>query len=436
MARLTAGAQELAHEAFLFFYPLLTMEVTRLQQTMEDPDGVRASGAPANEFFHMRQYPSAEFRSVVRPNFDTLYSSVFLDLTGGPVVITVPDAGDRYFMLPMLDMWTDVFANPGTRTTGNGPQRLVIVPPGYTGEVPDGADRIQAPTPHVWIIGRIQTNGPGDYDAVNAFQDSLGLEMLGGSLTTVPTVAGVTPTTEPLAFVNGLNASEFLTAAAATLAVNPPHSTDYDQLARLRQLGIVPGHPWDASRFSDSDLETIQQGMAAAFADLRVAAARLGVHANGWTMQTETMGVYGNYYLKRAMIALLGLGANPAEDAVYPLLLKDDDGEPLSGEIDYVIHFDVAQLPPADAFWSVTMYDEGGYQAANELNRFAIGDRDSLTYDDDGSLDLYLQHTRPSQGDSNWLPSPTGRLGVTMRLYAPGPAALNGEWTPPVVRKA
>jgi hypothetical protein len=146
--------------------------------------------------------------------------------------------------------------------------------------------------------------------------------------------------------------------------------------------------------------------------------------------------VYGNFYLKRAIIAMAGLGANPPEDAIYPLNVGDADGQPLDGDHDYVLHFDKDELPPVDAFWSVTMYDADGFQAANELNRFALGDRDPLSYNGDGSLDLYLQHEHPgADREANWLPAPRGPLGVTMRLYAPRPEALQGEWNPPPVRR-
>jgi len=159
--------------------------------------------------------------------------------------------------------------------------------------------------------------------------------------------------------------------------------------------------------------------------------------ANGWQMNTDTMGVYGNYYLKRAFVALVGLGANQPADASYPLNVADADGQPIRGEHRYVLHFAAAELPPVDAFWSVTMYDADGFQVANTLNRFAIGDRDALQYNPDGSLDLYIQHESPgADKESNWLPSPAqGALGVTMRLYAPRPEALDGRWNPPAVQK-
>ena len=164
----------------------------------------------------------------------------------------------------------------------------------------------------------------------------------------------------------------------------------------------------------------------------------LAAVVNGWQMNTNSMGAYGNFYMKRAIVAMIGLGANQPEDAIYPLIISDADGNPIEGGKRYVLHFSKAELPPVDAFWSVTMYDEVGFQIANELNRFAIGDRDALKYNTDGSLDIYIQHESPGgDKESNWLPSPAkgGPLGVTMRLYAPKPQALDGRWVPPAIKK-
>ena len=158
---------------------------------------------------------------------------------------------------------------------------------------------------------------------------------------------------------------------------------------------------------------------------------------NGWQMGTDNMGVYGNSYLKRAIIAMIGLGANQPEEAIYPMCVCDADGSPLDGKNNYLLHFGKEELPPVEAFWSVTMYDAEGFQTANVLNRFAIGDRDELKFNTDGSLDLYIQHDSPrADKESNWLPAPLCPLGVTMRLYAPKAEALDGRWNPPAIRKA
>lgn len=435
MSTLSDDLRTLSYEAALYFYPLVTMDITRLQ-AINAPAGTKPGFGPPNEFHHFRAFPTADFRNVVRPNFDTLYSSAFLDLTAGPVILHAPDTDDRYYMLPLIDMWTDVFANPGKRTTGTDAKDFVVTGPGYTGELPDGLPVIAAPTPYVWIIGRTQTNGPADYDAVHKVQDGYSITPVGEAPNHVVDPEYDT-TTEPLKLVNNMSAADFFTYAADLLAVNPPHPTDFSQLARIANLGIVAGESFDASRFSAEELAEIDTGRAAALQDMLAALNTLGTNIDGWTTFTETMGVYGNYYFKRAVVTLVGLGANPAEDAVYPLLTADADGNPVAGENDYVIHFDADKLPPAYAFWSVTMYDAEGFQVANELDRFAIGDRDPLTYNADGSLDLYLQHTNPGPvRESNWLPAPLGPLGITMRLYAPKREVLDGRWHPPAVHKA
>jgi len=159
--------------------------------------------------------------------------------------------------------------------------------------------------------------------------------------------------------------------------------------------------------------------------------------ANGWSMNTDTMGVYGNYYLKRAIVAQVGLGANLPEDAIYPLNLGDETGKPLDGANKYTLHFDKATAPPVNAFWSVTLYDADGYQVPNTLNRFAVSSWMPFKYNGDGSLDLYFQNENPGkEKEANWLPAPKGAFNLTMRLYAPQSEALTGKWNPPPVVKA
>ena len=205
----------------------------------------------------------------------------------------------------------------------------------------------------------------------------------------------------------------------------------------MRRLGLRPGESFDFDRL-DPAIQTALDGVpAAALKLMQATLPRLAKVVNGWEMNTDSIGVYGNFYLKRAIVSMVGLGANQPDDAIYPLNVADGDGQPLDGTHDYILHFDKDELPPVDAFWSVTMYDAEGFQAANPINRFAIGDRDDLTYNEDGSLDLYVQHDSPGDGhESNWLPAPRGPLGVTMRLYAPAPQALDGRWTPPPIRRA
>jgi len=433
--------QPLAAEAYSYFYPLISMDVSRLQFT-DLSHGQQLGHGPTNTFAHVQQFPLADFRGVVAPNFDTLYSASWLDLTEGPLVVHVPDTAGRYYLLPMLDMWTDVFAVPGKRTTGTDEANFVIAPPGWSGQVPEGATLIKAPTSTVWIIGRTQTNGPADYDAVHQLQAAITLRTLDGgqpSTDPVPSVApaGMSLTDAPLDIVNGLSAVEFFSYAARLLRRYPPHATDFSILARMKRIGITPGEDFDPDRLGDDGVAALEAGAKQALAHQLKVFPTMAKIANGWSLNTTSMGVYGNGYLKRAIIAMVGLGANPPEDAIYPILVADADGNQVVGEKDYILHFDKDELPPVSAFWSLTMYDEDSFQVANELNRFALGDRDDLTYNADGSLDLYLQKANPGTDKlTNWLPSASGPLRVIMRLYGPAPTALDGLWVPPPIQVA
>ena len=432
-------AETIAQEAYIYLYPLISMDVTRKQLTNLDAKSNPFGGVP-NAFTHVRAFPSAEMRSVVRPNFDTLYSSAWLDLSEGPVVVSSADTGGRYFLLPMLDLWSDVFAVPGKRTSGTGAANYAVVPPGWRGELPQEVERIDAPTRWVWIIGRTQTNGPKDYEAVHKIQDGYKITYLADwGKAPRPIVQKIDPSvdvrTEPLKQVNGMPALQYFKYGAALMKENPPHLTDWSILARMKRIGIDPGADFDEGKV---DSAVLAKGAAGGLKLMLEKVPTLARVTNGWQMNTDTMGVYGNYYLKRAIVAMAGLGANQPEDAIYPLIVTDADGKPVTGENNYFLHFDKSELPPTDAFWSLTMYDAEGFQVGNPLDRFAIGDRDPLKFNADGSLDLFIQHQSPgADKEANWLPAPkAGSLGLTLRLYGPKPQALDGRWNPPGLLKA
>ena len=436
---ISAGeARAIVQEAYVFLYPLIIMDITRRQMINGDPKLNPAAG-PANAFAHIRSFPPADLKVVVRPNFDTLYSTAWLDLTAGPVVLATADTGGRYFLLPILDLWTDVFAVPGKRTNGTGAASFAIVPPGWSGKLPGGVERIDAPTPVAWIIGRTQTNGARDYHAVRQVQDGYKLTPLAdwGKAPRRPEQKidpGIDTKTPPLLLVNKMAAADFFTYGAELMKVNPPHVTDWSIVARMKRIGIEPGKSFAAGTVSVDDLA---RGAAAGLAHMSEKAPTLAAVRNGWQMNTDTMGVYGNFYLKRAIVAMTALGANPPEDAIYPIALSDAEGQALRGEHAYVLHFARDELPPVDAFWSLTLYDGDGFPTANPLDRHALGDRDALAYNADGSLDLYIQHDTPgAEREANWLPAPaSGVLSPTLRLYAPRPPVADGRWTPPPLRR-
>ena len=443
-AEAPAVTEEEAHaigvEAYLYLYSLVTMDLTRLQST--NVQDVGDFKGPMNVFVNVPAYPTAEMKTVVRPNFDTLYSSAWLDLTKEPMVVSVPDTDGRYYLLPMLDMWTDVFVSPGWRTTGTEAQTFLVTPPGWTGTVPDGVTQLKASTPYVWIIGRIKTDGPADYEAVHKIQAGLKLvplsQMGNDDWKTAPVKIdpNVDMKTPPKEQVDKMPAGQFFTYAAELLKLHPPHFTDEPMIARMKRIGIEPGKSFDI----DAVDPAVKKGLETAPEDGQKLMAwkipTLARVVNYWSMNTDTMGVYGNYYLKRAIVTQLGLGANVPEDAIYPLNLGDKDGKPLDGTSNYTIHFNKSDIPPVNAFWSITLYDSNGFQVANSLDRFAVSSWMPFKYNDDGSLDLYFQSESPG-GDKkpNWLPAPKGPFNLTMRLYAPKSDALTGKWNPPPVTK-
>ncbi|RAI70720.1 hypothetical protein DOZ80_09575 [Pseudomonas fluorescens] len=432
-------AHAIGVDAYIYFYPLLSMDITRKQFTNIEP-GKEFGKGPMNMFVSVPQYPPAEFKGVVRSNFDTLYSIAWLDLTKEPLVIAAPDTDGRFYLLPMLDMWTDVFASPGWRTTGTEAGQFLVTPPGWTGTVPAGMSHLPAPTPFVWVIGRTKTDGAADYAAVHKIQagytvtplSRLGKEPEAVTVKIDPAVDMKTP---PKIQVDSMSAANYFTYAADLLKVNPPHSTDQPMLAQIKRLGIEAGKPFDMDALDPQIQAALQSVPQDAQALMTWKVPTLAREVNGWSMNTDTMGVYGNYYLKRAIVTQMGLGANLPEDAIYPLNICDSNGEPLDGANKYVLHFDKGETPPVNAFWSITLYDPEGFQIANTLNRFAVSSWMPFKDNADGSLDLYFQNDSPGKDlEANWLPAPKGPFNLTMRLYGPKAEALNGKWNPPAVK--
>ena len=247
---------------------------------------------------------------------------------------------------------------------------------------------------------------------------------------------GIDMKTPPKIAVDTMPAGKFFAYAAEILKLQPPHITDQPILAQMQRIGIERGKSFDIDKVDPAikaGLETAPEDALKLMAWKVPSLARV---VNGWSMNTDTMGVYGNYYLKRAIVTQFGLGANLPEDAIYPLNLADETGKPLDGANAYVLHFEKGATPPVNAFWSVTLYDTEGYQVPNSLNRFAVSSWMPFKYNPDGSLDLYFQNASPgADKEANWLPAPKGPFNLTMRLYAPKSDALTGKWNPPPVMK-
>lgn len=433
---------EIALEAYAYAYPVVLMDVSRRVMTNhETPNTDTGLGAPMNQFAHVRAFPDAKFTEVVRPNADTLYSSLWFDVSKEPLVISVPDSGGRYYLLPMLDLWTDVFASPGNRTTGTGAQTFAIVGPKWEGKLPKDVEPIRAPTAIGWMIGRTQTNGKADYDNVHKFQAGLKATPLGawGKDYVAPKrkVDKDLSKDPPVEQVAKMDTATFFARFCELTKDNPPHGNDYPILARMKRIGLEPGKPFDLSKASDGVKAALLKAVPLAQKKIFSHFTRSGREVNHWRMIMPPVGTYGTAYLDRAGIAYAGLGANVPEDAIYPTALVDSDGKAFDSSKKYVLHFGKDQLPPVRAFWSLTMYNDRQFFADNPINRYAIGDRDKLRFDKDGSLTLYVQRDSPGkEKESNWLPAPKeGGFSMNLRLYWPSSDALDGTWKPPAVKR-
>lgn len=436
-----AAATALGIEAYIYGYPLVTMELTRRVMTnVAKPEGKLA---PMGRFANLRAYPTPADKEVTAPNADTLYSLAWLDLAAEPYVVSLPDEDDRYFLMPMLSGWTDVFEVPGKRTTGTKAQQYVLTGPGWEGTLPSGLTQYKSPTNLVWILCRTYCTGtPQDYDAVHAIQDrytlvplsSYGKPYTPAEAKVDPRVDMKTPVREQ---VHAMDAAAYFNLLATLLKNNPPAAADAPMVAKLAQLGIVPGQPFDAEKLDPAVARGLKGVPQAAQAEIMGFFSKAGRDVNGWQIMTQT-GLYGTEYLRRAFVTAIGLGANRPQDAVYPTSQVDADGKPYDGAKKYVMHFPRGQTPPAQGFWSLTMYDAGYFFAENALNKYTVSPRNNLQYNADGSLDLYVQHESPGQDkESNWLPAPAGKFILMMRLYWPqetAPSIIDGSWNPPAVK--
>lgn len=430
----------LATDAYIYGYPLVTMEMTRRVLTnVSEPVGTKA---PMGQIIKLRHYPNASFRDVTAPNADTLYTTSFFDVGKEPWVLSIPDMKGRYSLMPMLDGWTNVFQVPGKRTTGTDAQTYAITGPGWKGTLPAGVKEYKSPTSMVWLLGRIYCTGtPEDYAAVHKLQDEFKLVPLssyGKAYTPPPAKAdpSIDMKTPVRDQVNRMDAAEYFTLLCELMKTNPPSDADAAQLARFARIGIVPGQSFDASKLKADFVKRVPVvGFDRIMLQFKINKAVK--NENGWAFTTKT-GIYGTDYLMRGLVTAIGLGANRPQDAVYPTSKADAEGHAYSGKKKYVMHFPKGHLPPAEGFWSLTMYNSDYFFVDNPLNRYSISARQDLKTNPDGSTDLYIQHESPGKDkESNWLPAPAGDFILMMRLYWPSetnPSIIDGSWTIPAAK--
>jgi uncharacterized protein (TIGR03000 family) len=428
--------------AYIYGYPLVTMEMTRRVMTnVAKPNGKLA---PMGRFANLRAYPTPTDKEVTAPNADTLYSLAWLDLVKEPYVLSLPDEEDRYYLMPMLDGWTDVFQVPGKRTTGTKAQTYAITGPGWKGKLPEDLEEYKSPTNMVWILGRTYCTGtPADYKAVHAIQDKYKLVPLsayGKDYTPPegkvdPDIDMKTPVRKQ---VHDMDSAVYFNLLAKLLKDNPPAKADAPMVEKMAKIGLAPGKDFDLGKLDPAVAKALQGVPKAGLEKIAAQFKTVGKKVNGWEIFQKT-GLYGTDYSTRALVTMVGLGANRPQDAIYPTSEADATGKQYSGANKYVMHFAKGKLPPVNGFWSLTMYDGDFFFVKNPLNRYTLSQRNKLSVNKDGSVDLYIQSENPGKDkEANWLPAPGGKFNLMLRLYWPkekDPSIMDGTWKPPGVKR-
>lgn len=427
-----ARVRALAGRAYTYGYPLLEFQrVRRIATSVRCPDAL--GDAPLNMFSTAAGFAGPANRTVVAPNVDTLYSIAQLDLGRGPVVLSHPAMGRRYFVFELLDPYTNVIAYIGSRTTGPAAGRFAITWSAHPGRPRPGTRVVRSPYRRVWLIGRTLAGGRADQRRALALMRAYTLTPPGGRRRIAPGCRPGHP--RAVTLPGGL---AFLRALGVALAQSPPPRRDAPLLGALRAIGVGAG--LNPARRLTSGLRT------AATAGVDEAAAALPVQArlqvlgeaqrgHGWAIPSRNTGAYGTDYAYRAEVAAVGLGANTPAEAMYPIALIDSRGALLDGATrSYEITFPRGQAPPVRAAWSLTLYDAAGFLVANPLRRYAVGSsHPPLHRRRDGSTVVIVSAHRPAEAGVNWLPAPAGPFRLNLRLYWPRRAALTGRWRPPPV---
>jgi len=439
-------AVDIATDAYVYGYSLLTTDVTRIQ--MSNVPSVEALKAPPNQFVNVKRYPPADYRGVSAPNADTLYSVAWLDLKE-PQVFSHPDMGKRYFLFPMVDLWMTIFNSPGSRTTGQKAGNFLVTGPGWKGEVPKGMTHISSATRYIVILGRTYADGSdADYKAANALQAQYKITPLASwgkpftpKAPPVDANPGISMTSDPQEVILAMSTEAYFNWLAKRMCTDSPaYAADAPALARFAKIGFEPCKPFEMSKLDPAVQAALKDLPKTALDKIGANQKSLGKMVDGWEI-TKGLGVYGTDYMKRAVVAAFGWPANLEHDAVYPYTLVDSTGAKLTGAHKYTLTWAKGQTPPVNAFWSITMYmiDKGWWFVPNKLNKFTVSPRNHLKANVDGSITLYFQKDSPGKDkESNWLPAPEGEFIPMLRMYWPkekSPSILDGTWTPPKVQK-
>ncbi len=415
-------AKAIAQDAWLFGMPLVYIEIQI--DALTHVSRLEGTRAPINQFVHYRKFPDASNKTVVGFNVDTLYSLAQLDISKEPMVLSVPEMGDRFWIMQIIDGWNNVPHAPGSRSVGGRGGNFAIVGPDWKGTLPAGVTELRVPTGLAMIGGRTYTGGPDDYDAVHAIQDQYKLVPLSAFgkdytlPTDVPLKPGVDEKTPVPNQVLAMSPEKFFNNLNRLLVANPPEPADPEMMERIAKLGIGPGEKFSMDDFTPDVRKAIEEGVAEGIETMKETVR--GKIVNGWQIALD-MGRYGKKYAYRAGWTFYGVGGNLPEDAVYPFGEKDAEGKPFNGANKYTLTFKKEEIPPVNAFWSLTMYDKDAFLVDNPINRYALGDRSGMKYRRRWIADALHPERITGQGQRKQLAS------GSQRSIQSGPAPLRAK---------
>lgn len=434
-------AKQIAEEAYIYAFPMIDHYKMMFAMAMYKESG--AYEAPFNTLVNKSILLGPEYTTIVRPNNDTFYSAIWLNLTGEPMVLKVPAIVDkRYYSFQIIDMYTYNIDYIGTRATGFDAGAYLFVGPDWEGETPEGINKvIKSEGNYLIALGRTQVSGAGDIDNAKAVLAAYQLESLSEFLGTGSTVQAKAPNF-PVYNPEKAKGIEFISYLNALMADGSIHESEKELFEKFAKIGIDPGKAFDPTSMDPTIVNAINEGIASAEAKIEAEGANLGERKNGWQMISGAFGTreaMQGKYLTRAAAAYFGLWGNTLEEAYYPETSVDGMGDALDcSKHSYVLHFDKSEIPPVKAFWSLSMYKlPEQLFIENEINRYVISSAtEGLKYNEDGSLDVYIQKDNPGKDKvSNWLPAHDGLFSLQARLYWPNPDALDPLYVMPAIKK-
>lgn len=425
-------AQAIAHEAYVYGFPMVE------NYNLMYPDAVVPGSAGFNVLMSMAYLAGPDDKEVVTPNNDTAYSRGWLDLCAEPMVLTTPVIEpERYWSFQFIDYFTNNFKYIGTRATGpaTSVQRYVIAGPGWTrpGDLPADLTVIESSSLFIFLIGRTQVFDERDLDRVKEIQAGYELTPLSKYLGTV-TPEPAPPIQFPEPKKDKEPSLSFFTYMNLALSFETIPASDQTLMERFARINVGPGLTFDPDAFGDQVRQAMDAGIKQAYADIVRNGNSIGMRVDGWQMPDVKMPYFGTTdadYAFRAAIAYKGIYANSPIEAVYPIANDDANNAPLTGARAYTITFPAGQLPPANYFWSLTMYDaQTQLLVENPISRYSISDRtDGVVAPPDAPLVFYLQHLSPGpEKESCWLPAPEGGFYVVLRVYGPKDVMLEGQY--------